>query len=217
MFGKIVNSVLLSGLCTSMASAAIARPVSYAGGWTLIQESDRQATSALVHYTPDSTYSVGAKMEWDRIDDVMFTGLQATWLAKRWFGEDYQANLYLWGAAGVAQGLDGNPADATAAVQMGIMTDWETRRWYLSYRTSARDFGSIDASAMQAARVGWAPYAGDTGDLHTWLMIEVDHRPEFDAPVGVTPLLRFFYDAALFEAGWNLIDDTPLINFQYRF
>ena len=151
-----------------MASDAIARPVSYAGGWTLIEDTDRQSTTGLLHYTPDASYSLGARIEWDRRDDVLFTGAQATWLAKRWFGEDYQANLYLWGSAGVAQGVGNNPNEADFGAQAGVMADWETRRLFVSYRASVQDFGSLDKSAMQAARFGFAPYEGDTGDLHTW-------------------------------------------------
>jgi len=200
-----------------MASDAIARPVSYAGGWTLIEDTDRQSTTGLLHYTPDASYSLGARIEWDRRDDVLFTGAQATWLAKRWFGEDYQANLYLWGSAGVAQGVGNNPNEADFGAQAGVMADWETRRLFVSYRASVQDFGSLDKSAMQAARFGFAPYEGDTGDLHTWLMIEVDNRPDNPEPWGVTPLVRFFYGSALFEAGWSLTDDQPLLNLQYRF
>jgi hypothetical protein len=213
MFGKAIITFALCGLATH----AVARPVSYAGGWTLIEETDRQATTGILHYTPDATYSVGARIEWDRRDDVLFTGVQGTWLAKRWFGEDYQANLYFWGAAGLAKGVNDNPGDTRAGVQLGLMSDWETRRWFLSYRASMRDFGTLDRSAMQAARVGWAPYEGDTGDLHTWLMVELDQRSELPEPVGVTPLVRFFYGPAMIEAGWSVTDDEPLINFQYRF
>jgi len=200
-----------------MASDAIARPVSYAGGWTLIEDTDRQSTTGLLHYTPDASYSLGARIDWDRRDDVLFTGAQATWLAKRWFGEDYQANLYLWGAAGVAQGVGNNPNEADFGAQAGVMADWETRRLFVSYRASLRDLGSLDKSTMQAARFGFAPYEGDTGDLHTWLMIEVDNRPDNPEPWGVTPLVRFFYGSALFEAGWSLTDNQPLLNLQYRF
>lgn len=216
MLREVLTTAVVSVSAVSAVSAH-ARPVSYAGGWTLIEDTDRQSTTGLVHYSPTAAYSLGARVEWDRRDDILFTGGQATWLAKRWFGEDHQANLYLWGAAGVAQGVGDNPGDATEAVQFGIMSDWETRRLYASYRASVRDFGDLDASAMQAARVGFAPYEGDTGDLHTWLMVEVDHRPDNPDPLGVTPLLRFFYGPALFEAGWSLTDDQPLLNLQYRF
>lgn len=201
----------------AIAADAQARPVSYAGGWTLMEETDRQATAGIIHYTPDARYSIGARAEWDRRQDILFTGAQATWLAKRWFGEDHQANLYLWGAAGAAQGIDSNPGKTQAGVQAGLMSDWETRRLFISYRAAMRDFGDLDASAMQAARFGFAPYEGDTGDLHTWLMVELDHRPDNPEALGVTPLVRFFYGSALFEAGWSVTDDQPLLNLQYRF
>jgi len=213
----MIRPAFITALCLASAETAFARPVSYAGGWTLIEETDRQSTSGLIHYSPTSQYSLGLKVDWDRKQDIIFTGLQGTWLAKRWFGEDYQANLYFWGAAGLAQGIDDNEGGDNAGAQIGVMADWETRRWFLGYRASARDYGDLDASAMQAARIGYAPYEGDTGDLHTWLMLEVDHRPDNDEPFGVTPLVRFFYGSALFEAGWNVTDDEPLLNFQYRF
>lgn len=209
--------VFISATLLAIASEAYARPVSYAGGWTLIEDTDRQSTTGLIHYTPDASYSIGARIEWNHRDDVLFTGAQATWLAKRWFGEDHQANLYLWGAAGLAQGIGDNPSDANFGAQAGVMADWETRRLFVSYRASAQDFGSLDKSAMQAARVGFAPYEGDTGDLHTWLMVEVDNRPDNREPWGVTPLVRFFYRSALFEVGWSVTDDRPLLNLQYRF
>ena len=70
---------------------------------------------------------------------------------------------------------------------------------------------------MHAARFGWAPYAGDTGELHTWLMLEIDRRGHFDDKTSVTPLLRFFKGPALLELGYNLTDPSPLVNFAYRF
>lgn len=213
----MLKPAVISVACLAFCETAFARPVSYAGGWTLIEESDRQSTSGLIHYSPSAKYSLGLKTEWDRKQDVLFTGFQGTYLAKRWFGEDHQANLYFWGAAGLAQGIDNNDGEDDFGTQIGVMADWETRRWFLGYRASARDFGALDKSAMQAARIGYAPYEGDTGELHTWLMLEVDNRPEDDEPIGVTPLIRFFYGSALFEAGWSVTDNEPLINFQYRF
>ena len=213
----MLRPALITATLLALSTEATARPVSYAGGWTLIEETDRQSTSALVHYSPSAKYSLGIKTEWDRKADVLFTGVQGTWLAKRWFGEDHQANLYLWGAAGLAQGIGSNEVGDELGTQIGVMTDWETRNLYVSYRASARDFGKLDKSVMQAARVGFAPYEGDTGELHTWFMLEVDNRPDADEPIGVTPLVRFFYGSALFEAGWSVTDDQPLLNFQYRF
>ncbi|MEP4053268.1 MAG: hypothetical protein ABJN22_13580 [Litorimonas sp.] len=213
----MLKPALISTALLAFSTEAFARPVSYADGWTLIEDTDRQSTSALIHYSPSAAYSVGLKTDWDRKNDILFTGLQGTWLAKRWFGENYQANLYFWGAAGLAQGIDSNVGGDEAGTQIGVMADWETRRLFLSYRASARDYDSLDKSAIQAARIGFAPYEGDTGELHSWLMLEVDQRPDAKEPIGVTPLLRFFYGSALFEAGWSVTDDQPLLNFQYRF
>ncbi len=213
MLGK---ALIILGLL-AVTDAAHARPVSYAGGWTVMEETDRGASAAIIHYSPSAFYSVGVKADWDRRNDLLFTGGQLTWLAKRWFGEDYQANLYIWGAAGIAKGIDDNPGEEQLAGQIGVMADWETRRWFLGYRAAGRDYGSLDASAFHAAKVGVAPYIGDTGDLHTWLMVEVDQRPELRDTVGVTPMIRFFKGEALLEAGWSLTDDQPLLNFQYRF
>ena len=97
------------------------------------------------------------------------------------------------------------------------MADWETRTLFLSYQASVRDFGELDATAVQRARLGFALYEGDTGDLHTWFMVELDNRPDNSEPIGVTPLVRFFYGSALFEAGWSVTDEQSLLNFQYRF
>lgn len=217
MLRKYLITVFSATALLGAASQSIARPVSYQGGWTLIEETDRQSTSVLLHYTPDPAYSVGLRVDWDRDQDLLFVGPQATWLAKRWFAPDSQANLYVWGAAGLVQGVDNNPAASNEGVQFGVMSDWETRRLFASYRATVRDYGQIDRSFMQAARLGFAPYEGDTGDLHTWLMLEVDHRPDAQEPLGITPLVRFFYGPVLFEAGWTVTDSAPLLNLQYRF
>lgn len=197
-------------------SAAQARPVSYEGGWTAIAESDRQSTALWVHYTPHPKWSVGLRSEWDRPSDTLFTGGQATWLVNRWFAPDSQGNLYAYGALGVAEGINDNRRGGEEAGLVGLMADWETRRWFVSYEARVSDFGD-GATAMQAARLGVAPYVGDFGDLHTWLMVEVDQRPEADEPLGVTPLVRFFKGPMLLELGYSPVDNEPFASFIYRF
>lgn len=197
--------------------AAEARPVSYEGGRTFIAEHDRSMSSVWAHYTPHHRYSIGYRGEWHRDEDHVFHGAQATWLAKRWFGEDYQANLYLSGAAGLAYGVDSNPAGTGPAGSLGVMADWETRRWFVSYMARGFAGDTTGASAMQAARAGVAPYVANYGALHTWLMVQVEHNPQADNPVGVTPLVRFFQGPVMAEAGWSVTDDQPFFQLQYRF
>lgn len=69
---------------------------------------------------------------------------------------------------------------------------------------------------MQSARVGWAPYEGDYGDLHTWLMLEVDHSPESEDNFTVTPLIRMFKGVHLVEAGMNNHGEV-LFNYVLRY
>jgi hypothetical protein len=212
-----MRTFALAASCALLgAAAADARPVSYEGGWTVIGESDRESTSLLTHYTPHHEWSVGLKAEWMRDSDIVFTGVQVTHLVKRWFAPDSQANLYAFAGAGTAQGIDANPMDAEAAGLVGVMADWETRRWFVSYEARVSDFGS-GVDAMQAARVGVAPYVGDFGDLHTWLMLEIDQRPERDEPVTVTPLIRFFKGSFLLELGYTPAVNEPYASFTYRF
>lgn len=205
------------GLAVAITTPALARPVSYQGGWTIIEETNRQNTSFWLHYTLNPKLSVGYRGEWDRQMDVMFNGGQATYLVNRWFGENYQGNVYAFAGAGVAEGVNDNPASAAFASFAGVMADWETRRWFASYQARAFDAGEVDKSFAHRGKVGVAPYVGNTGDLHTWLMVEVDHRPDNANPVGVTPMVRFFTGPTLLELGWSVTDDQPLINFAYRF
>lgn len=210
---------LLSPLLLALVLAleASARPVSYVGGWTIIETSNRQSTAALLHYTATPTLSVGGRVEWDRNADFVMTAVQPTWLAKRWFGQDFQANVYLTGGLGLATGINGNAMGSDAAYFAGVMADWETRRHFLSYEARFLDAGHFGNNFMQAGHVGWAPYEGDTGDLHTWLMLEVDHRPDALESVGVTPMIRFFKNTLLVELGYNMIEHQPLANFTFRF
>ncbi len=210
------HAMAVMGATLLCAGPAVARPVSYPGGWTLIEETDRQATSLWAHYTLSPKWSLGVRSEWDRRQDFVLNAVQATWLAKRWFGENYQANIYGFGGVGAATAVNGGDATRGAAF-VGLLADWETRRLFTSYRVRYLEAGAVGDNFVQAARVGFAPYEGDTDQLHTWLMVEVDHRPNNDDEIGVTPLIRLFKGAALFEAGWSITDNQPLVNFTYRF
>lgn len=208
----------LLGLSLPGGGGAAARPVSYQGGLTLIIEQDQDMRAGLLHFTPHPRASIGWRHE--RHDDagIDVDAVQGTLLVKRWLGPDHQANIYLSGAVGTANGPSGSAPAAIA----GVMADWETRRYFVGYRARAADFGDAVApaggrDAMQALRLGVAPYIGDTGALHSWVMIDIAHRPEADDTVRLTPMLRFFKGPALLEFGWGLDDGAPTGAFIYRF
>jgi len=212
-----VRTALLLTLGYLTSTVTLARPVSYAGGWTVIEESDRQSSSALVHYTPSPTMSLGLKTEVNRDSDFAFGSVQPTFLAKRWFGTNYQGNLYFHGGIGVASGINDNPESDQMLIYGGVMADWETRSLFVGYRNRYLEAGHHASRFMQVFRAGFAPYEGDSGDLHTWMMLEIDHRPSDPDSVTATPLVRFFKGPLLVEAGYNLTVNQPLFNFTYRF
>ena len=213
----VVRTALLLTLGCLTSIVTLARPVSYTGGWTMIGESDRQSSSVLIHCTPSHQWSVGPRVEVNRDVDFAMYSVQPTWLAKRWFGANHQGNLYFFGGAGIASGKNRNPLDDRIAGYVGVMADWETRSLFASYRARYLGASHFGEQFVQAARVGLAPYEGNTGDLHTWLILEIDHRPSDPDLVTATPLVRFFKGPLLVEAGYNLTDNQPLFNFTYRF
>ena len=89
-----MRAALLLALGCLTSIVTVARPVSYSGGWTVIAESDRQSSSVLLHYTPAHQWSIGPRVEVNRDDNFALYSAQPTWLAKRWFGADYQGNLF---------------------------------------------------------------------------------------------------------------------------
>lgn len=209
----IAALALASGLVLNTPSAE-ARPVSYPGGWTLMQMNDGDMSSVHAHYSPTFQDSIGLYSERNWGKDWHFTGIQYNRLLKRWNGDSSQANVYFKVAAGQADAF--GPESPELAGFVGFSADWETRRWFVSYEGRAYDLG-FGQDARQTARVGVAPYIGDYGDLHTWLMLEVANDPEANTPTKLTPLVRFFYDVQLLEIGYTPEDEELMLNWIIRF
>lgn len=131
---------------------------------------------------------------------------------KRWNGPASQANFYL--KSGLGTSYDSNEQGAAAFT--GFALDWEDRRYFTSYENRAFWSDEHERFFRQRARVGYAPYEGDYGDLHTWLMLEVDYQADREDTLYVTPLVRFFKGTTLIEAGYN-VKDGALFNFVQRF
>jgi hypothetical protein len=209
--------LLLSAILAGLAMPAMARPVSYPGGWTVMQMNDAFSNSLHIHYSPTAKYSLGYKGEYFRDGEWQFHGVQLNNLLHRWNNPDSQANLYLKSAIGAAysdQGVFDNKTEASAFT--GIAADWENRRFFTSYENRAMYAGDINKEFSQKARVGIAPYIGDYGDVHTWFMVQVDHAPSAKDELTVTPLIRLFKGANLLEAGVNN-NGKILFNYVHRF
>lgn len=185
-----------------LISQAHARPVSYPSGITGMFLNNGDRNSVHIHYSPTAKYSIGYKGEYWRDNDYMINAVKINNLLKRWNKKDSQANAYLRSGVGVATSFSGpHDGESNAAAFTGIALDWEDRRFFTSYSNRYTQAGDIDDFYMQSARVGVAPYIGEYGDLHTWLMVDVEHKPERDDVFTVTPMVRLFKGVNLMEAG----------------
>jgi hypothetical protein len=190
---------LFAALCAaSLAAPAAARPVSWPGGVTWMQELDPMQASALLHISPNRHYSVGARYLRMREEGWQLAGGQATWLAHRRNMPGAQANLYVTGMAGAAF-ADGETARPGGFAE--VQADWENRRVMamgMVRLTHAEGFGTSD---MQLGRIGWAPYAGDFGDPHLWLFGQLRRDSAGMDELQPALVARIFYRTLLVEAG----------------
>ena len=211
----LLHALLWLGLI--IPSLVQARPVSYPGGWTVMSMNDWNRNSIHIHYSPTAKTSIGYKFEYWRDSELTLNVVQVNKLLKRWNKRDSQANIYFKSGLGFAHSNTGEfNGDTNAAGFIGLAMDWEDRRYFVSYENRFTEAGKLDSFFMQSGRIGWAPYEGDYGDLHTWLMLQVQHTPEAEDNFTVSPLVRFFKNVHLFEAGVNDREEF-LFNYIYRY
>ena len=195
-------------------SYSVARPISYTGGTTIIQNNGPVKHSIFVHYSPHYTYSIGLKSEYFRNDNVSLNGLQLNQLLKRWHHMNAQGNLYFKTAFGDAE--KSSQHDVYGMINLSY--DYETEHFFtshdLKYYQSNHD---IIKQFQQVARLGVTPYIGDYGDLHTWLMLELSHQPTYSGDeLILTPFVRLFKGTKLVEFGYSS-DHRLLLNWILRF
>lgn len=197
--------------------AASARPVSYEGGKMVMTENNFESHALHLLYSPTAKTAFGVATEYWRDKDWWYQGLQFNGLLKRWNAPDSQANVYMLSSLGVASGNNdvGKNIHEPAGFA-GVELDWENRRFFTMYENHAVEAGDIDRFFEQKARVGVAPYIGEYGDLHTWLMFEVEHQPSDTHHFTYTPLIRMFYHQHLAEAGISNRGDV-LFNYTVQF
>lgn len=206
-------------LCIVLAAAqpAQARPISYPGGWTFMTMNDGEQNMLHLNYTFTPSFSLGYNAEYWRDEKFQVHSLQANNLLKRWNNPGSQANFYLQSGLGAAYS-DKAPHDSDwrPAAYVGIAADWENRRFYTAYENRYLWADDIHDSFMQKARIGVAPYIGDYGDLHTWIILQVSHTPEAEEQITFTPTLRLFKGDHLAEAGISSSGDVTF-NWTIRF
>ena len=209
--------ILLLIYFISVSYGAFARPVSYPEGWTFMTKNNEDINSALIHYSPTSKYSLGYRIQNFKHKKYQLHALHYNHLIKRWNKKHTQANFYTKSGNGIAYS-DYENYDSKKKIggYIGISSDWETRRYYVSYENVYSKSGNFDDYFKQKFKVGIAPYISNYGSLHTWVMLEVDHNPESKSSIRYTPLLRFFKGTHMVEAGISN-KKKVLLNYIVRF
>ena len=183
-----------------------ARPISYSGGSTVMLKSDNMSKSIYYHYSPTYKYSVGIENLEDKFFKKNKNYLRLTYLINRKNTDISQRNLYF---------QSGVLVDDTDGFFYGIHGDWETRRWFsgFGYKDTKNTFGQDYTD--QYIQLGIAPYVGDYGDLHTWIMIKTK-KNSLTNTQSTYPELKFFQGPALVKFGYS--DKTEWdLHFMYRF
>ena len=182
-----------------------ARPISISGGSTIMAFSDNMKNSLYYHYSPSYKYSIGIEDIKDKYFKDDYSYLRFTYLLNRKNTQISQRNLYF--QSGVSsKGYD--------EFFYGVHGDWETRRLFVGFGIKETEKNMQDFSE-QFYQVGVAPYLGDYGDLHTWIMLKTKEN-SLDNKRSTYPVLKFFKGNSLVEFGYNNKTEWD-IHLMYRF
>lgn len=203
-------------LILSLSGDLLARPVSYPEGWTFITNNSGLFHMANLHYSPTAKFSVGYQGEYWRKQEYQSHFAMLNILGKRWNKKESQANFYVKSGLGFSRSDSASPKRQGFSAFTGIALDWEDRRFFLGYENRFTEPGVQRFFHLHKARVGIAPYIGEYGDLHTWIMLEPDYVSNKKKPWGGSVLLRFFKDVRLWEIGLSL-DKKIMVNYIHRY
>jgi hypothetical protein len=167
--------------------------------------SDNMKDSIYAYYSPSHLYSFGIESKKDKYTQSDYSYLRFTYLLDRKNAEKSQRNFYF---------QSGINTDGTNNYFLGIHGDWETRRLYtgFSYKNVRLKTQTYQDKFFQ---FGIAPYLGEYGDLHTWLMVKAK-KNSIDNDWSVYPMLKLFRGDFLVEIGYNKKTNVDA-HLMYRF
>jgi len=215
---KIIQNILINRLYVNIPPMGIkiiilliisfgldARPISYSGGSTIMSFSDNIKDSLYYHYSPSYKYSVGIENIRDKYFNDNYSYVRFTYLLNRKNTENSQRNLYL---------QSGISSEGFNKFFYGMHGDWETRRLFVGFGLKETKRKIHDYSE-QYYQIGVAPYLGDYGDLHTWIMIKAKEN-SLQNKWSTYPVLKFFKGNVLVEFGYGEKTEWD-VHLMYRF
>ena len=215
---KIIQNILINRLYVNIPPMGIkiiilliisfgldARPISYSGGSTIMSFSDNIKDSLYYHYSPSYKYSVGIENIRDKYFDDNYSYVRFTYLLNRKNTENSQRNLYF---------QSGISSKGFNEFFYGMHGDWESRRLFVGFGLKETKRKIHDYSE-QYYQIGVAPYLGDYGDLHTWIMIKAKEN-SLQNKWSTYPVLKFFKGNVLVEFGYGEKTEWD-VHLMYRF
>ena len=200
--GISLRVIILFAICINYSDA---RPISYSGGSTIIAFSDNMKDSLYYHYSPSYKYSIGIERLKDKFFNTNYSYARFTYLLNRKNTDNSQRNLYF---------QSGLSSKGMEDYFYGIHGDWETRRWFVGFGLKEIVTSKLDYND-QYFQAGFAPYLGEYGDFHTWIMFKTKKNSLNDKR-STYPVLKFFKGNVLMEFGYN--DKTEFdVHLMYRF
>tara|TARA_Y200000002_G_scaffold338405_1_gene307735 strand:+ start:273 stop:878 length:606 start_codon:yes stop_codon:yes gene_type:complete len=169
-----------------------ARPVSWTQGSTLMAYSNNLKNSIYYHFSPTYKFSLGLEMVEDKVFDNSYAYFRFTRLLNRKNMQNSQRNLYF---------RSGVSSKQWASYFFGLQGDWETRRLFAGFNVNLIESGNRDYF-NQSYQVGIAPYLGEFGDLHTWIMVKTKRNSVADE-WSTFPVIRLFKGDVMLELGYN--------------
>jgi len=182
-----------------------ARPISYSGGSTIMAFSDNIKNSIYYHYSPSYKYSIGIENIKNKYFDESYSYARFTYLINRKNSQNSQRNLYF---------QSGISSKGLSEYFYGVHGDWETRRLFVGFGLKETE-KKIQNYLEQYYQIGIAPYLGDYGDLHTWIMLK-SKKNSLENNWATYPVLKFFKGNTLLEIGYHKKTNWD-VHIMYRF
>lgn len=210
---------------------AMAHPVSFEGGYSLMTELSNLKNETTVVYSPKWYYGLGVVHEnmnltSDQPESYLTSG-QLSWLVKRWNLTDAQGNIYVFGGPGYIHFKDQSSSNVKSGgfYRFGFQADYETRTFYSMFSFKENRLFQSSNSILNTSdtlifnqidlRLGFAPYIANYNQLNSWIILNLRSNSEFKK-VSVIPTLRFYFNNFLWELAQDL-DGNSYLNFMTRF
>jgi hypothetical protein len=184
------------------ASSALARPVSFVGSTMGMAQAQPDMANISVDYTFARRASLGIQYSSLRraAGALDFVAPEINLLLFRHNADDWQANVFVTGAAGASFEVRRPFFAALASLEI----DAESRRFLALASGRLLQTASDQQDWQLLSRIGFAPVVGEANELNPWVLLQYQYMPGFEQAHTISPVVRLLYQGFLAEAGVSL-------------